>query len=168
MRVRFENAGVDDAELVAGLIRACFARQAELLRISEVDYPRYVAFTRAEDVVRRLEAGNHVTVARLGDVPRGTVTARRMWADPSRGEIRSLGVLPAYRGRGLGDALVRRAESQLVAEGVGIVELRHVAEFSGLRRYYERLGYSVVGTRPLESFPFDETVLERSVESVGL
>ncbi len=60
------------------------------------------------------------------------------------GYIQSLGVAPAWRGRGLGTRLMAHAEERILREAPNV--FLNVASFNPeARRLYERLGYEVVG-----------------------
>jgi GNAT superfamily N-acetyltransferase len=69
----------------------------------------------------------------------GTVQGRRDrggW-----GAIQNLGVVPEYRGRGLGTALLIRALQGFQKAGLGRVFLEVTAENEGAVRLYRRLGF---------------------------
>lgn len=65
--------------------------------------------------------------------------------DPRRGWVGILGVVPAYRRRGLGEALLRHSFAAFAARGCDRVELGVDAEnTAGAVRLYERAGMHVV------------------------
>jgi ribosomal-protein-alanine N-acetyltransferase len=60
------------------------------------------------------------------------------------GYIQSVAVAPAWRGRGIGTALVRYAEARIFQDSPNVFLC--VSSFNGdARRLYERLGYAFVG-----------------------
>jgi ribosomal protein S18 acetylase RimI-like enzyme len=61
--------------------------------------------------------------------------------DGHRGWVYSLAVLPLYRGRGFGRALMLHAEEALALLGCPKVNLQILAFKTELRGFYERLGY---------------------------
>jgi ribosomal protein S18 acetylase RimI-like enzyme len=64
------------------------------------------------------------------------------WATGERiGEIESLSVAPAHRGRGLGDCLLRALEAHLEAQGVRDLIIGLLPGNTGALRLYERHGY---------------------------
>ena len=64
------------------------------------------------------------------------------WATGDRvGEIESLGVLPEYRGRGLGTRLLERLQDRLSEQGVADLVLGLLPGNTDALRLYERLGY---------------------------
>jgi ribosomal protein S18 acetylase RimI-like enzyme len=75
------------------------------------------------------------------------MSARETWAadtwvtGPQIGEIESLAVLPAHRGRGLGSELLTRLEHELGLQGVTDLALGVLPGNTGAMRLYERRGY---------------------------
>ena len=113
-----------------------------------------------------MASGTHVALARLAHEIVGTVSCV-MHADGKRGEVLRLGVGPAYRGGGLGLELMAYAENYLMKRGAATIELGIVSDFLRLQGYYERLGYVVTSTRPVENLPFQVTYLEKHAREGG-
>lgn len=59
----------------------------------------------------------------------------------TRGIVENLYVVPEYRNRGIGSALLDAAESKLYARGVDVVTLDVLAANADARSFYERHGY---------------------------
>ncbi|HEV2769980.1 MAG TPA: GNAT family N-acetyltransferase [Solirubrobacteraceae bacterium] len=93
------------------------------------------------------QPGAFVLVAREAGRPVGyaLVTLRGpspTWREPAhRGELEVLSVLAAYRGQGLGRALVEGCYEELAAEGIDTMTLRVVADNAPARAFYEALGF---------------------------
>ncbi len=62
--------------------------------------------------------------------------------DGHRGWIYALGVHPDHRREGVGRALLRRAELALEKLGCPKINLQVLSSKSGVRKFYEALGYS--------------------------
>ena len=62
--------------------------------------------------------------------------------DGHRGWLYALAVLKSHRRRGIGQALVREAESRLLRMGCSKVNLQVRASNPGVVAFYERLGYA--------------------------
>ena len=75
------------------------------------------------------------------------VQATYMLEADTRAEIWGLVVAESSRGSGVGGALVREAESWAIARGLPMVAVRSNALRVDARRFYERLGYTVVKTQ---------------------
>ncbi|GHF04161.1 GNAT family N-acetyltransferase [Streptomyces morookaense] len=106
-------------------------------------------------VVDRLVAGlaperSRLVMARAGGALAGWVVLNR---DPGRlvghwATINHLQTHPAFRGRGIGSALVREAR-RIARDQLGLEQLHLAARGGeGLERFYERLGWREVGRWP--------------------
>src|SRR5262245_952112 len=108
------------------------------------------AFYEAQlrDVAGRVEAGGVVLVAESGGVIEGCVTvsfgstALSEVDDPDAATIRMLGVSTAVRGRGIGEALVRRCIDEAHANGSRRVRLDPRTSSTSAQRWYGRLGFT--------------------------
>lgn len=85
----------------------------------------------------------------VGEALAGTVTLLLDCPpnQPHRAEIAKLMVRPAYRGRGLAAALMRRAEALAVERGRTLMVLDTATE-EGAAGLYEGLGFQLVGVIP--------------------
>lgn len=98
------------------------------------------------DVEGRVETGE-VLVADLGGQVVGCVTFAAGQTplsevdDPDAATVRMLGVSPAARGRGIGDALMRRCIDQARASGLRRVRLDTRTSMDSAQRLYDRLGF---------------------------
>ena len=89
-------------------------------------------------------------VAESGDDVAGIVIARKAEYEPGLGWVRILGVLPDYRQRGLGQALLRHTFGEFASRGLDAVGLGVDAENpTGAVRVYERAGMHVERTNLL-------------------
>jgi ribosomal protein S18 acetylase RimI-like enzyme len=79
-------------------------------------------------------------VALIDDVLVGTVLGGY---DGHRGWVYSLAVSPLARCKGVGTALMRRVESELVVRGCPKVNLQVVASNAATVAFYQKLGYAV-------------------------
>ncbi len=105
----------------------------------------------ADRLIAGLNPGrSQLLIARTGDTLAGWVHLHR---DPYRliahwGTISHLQTLPAYRGQGIGGALITHARQVGRAE-MGLEQLRLAARGgTGLERFYSRLGWTTIGRWP--------------------
>jgi len=63
-----------------------------------------------------------------------------------KGSVQNFGVVPEYRGRGLGTVLLRRSLEGFREAGVGRVTLEVTAKNQDAQRLYQRLGFRLVRT----------------------
>ncbi len=69
-------------------------------------------------------------------------------------ELGSLSVLPEYRHRGIGTALLKHACDTAREQGLSTLNLSIVEENTVLRKWYERNGAVHLGTKKFDFFPF--------------
>lgn len=107
----------------------------------------------AEQAVRHMSrrnavgVGHYVAIDRKSDTLVGFANygPSRFTASTPVGEIYALYVLPAYQGRGIGDALVRAVARRMV-EGGTVTLIAWVLSTNPNRAFYERLGATPVET----------------------
>jgi ribosomal protein S18 acetylase RimI-like enzyme len=106
-------------------------------------------FREAELLVAVDDAGTllgTVTIAPPGSPWSQVATADEL-------EFRMLAVSPAARGRGIGEALTRRALDRAVELGLSGVALSSSAEMAAAHRLYERLGFYRIPERDWKPNP---------------
>lgn len=94
--------------------------------------------TEAELWVARLDVGEPVVGSVTFCPPESSM---REIARDDEAELRMLAVDPVARGRGVGEALVRHCLDEARDLGLGGVRISTMAQMSGARRLYERLGF---------------------------
>ena len=96
-------------------------------------------------------SGNSAVVADCGDGRlAGVATLHRMSVlhrPAPVGRITALVVDAAWRGRGVGRALVEVAEDQLALAGCGLLEVTSNQRLAGAHAFYARLGYERTSVR---------------------
>lgn len=144
------------------------ARPEEVVLIGEFTAATYVAAAylspnssytaRLRDAASRARDAELV-VAVLDGEPTGTVTYCRHgspWAQitmPGEAEIRMLAVVPAARGLGLGEALVRHCITRAREDGCHTLRLSSEPVMHAAHRIYRRLGFIRTPDRDWEAQP---------------
>jgi ribosomal protein S18 acetylase RimI-like enzyme len=143
-----------DAARDAVALRACFVELQETERAFDPRAPRGEAIADAY-LARMFERcakwAGHVFVA---EADGGVVGFACVWGrvppqevddDPADAAyVSDLVVLPAWRGRGLGRALLARVEAYAREQGVASIGIGVMHPNRDARRLYERLGYAAV------------------------
>lgn len=78
-------------------------------------------------------------------------------------ELGSLCVLPEYRHKGIGEALLKDSLTRAKALGLSKMNLSIVEENTVLRRWYEDHGFTHIGTKKYDFFPFTCGYLEKNL-----
>lgn len=114
----------------------------------------------AEEVAENLAGDDAVFVVAVedGDVV-GFVQSYLVDRREPVGELDWLHVHPDHRGKGIGDDLLRRVETELIERGAERIEGRVLAANESGAEFYEREGFSEVGERTVEIG--DESFIER-------
>lgn len=129
------EATADDASLILTILHAAFEEHR-----GRVDPPSGVHGETIESIRAKLRTG-YALVGVVGGVAAGCVFYAPRGAHVYLGR---LAVLPSYRHRGLGRALIEHVERRARALGVRRVQLGLRLVLTDLRAYYERLGYRFV------------------------
>jgi ribosomal protein S18 acetylase RimI-like enzyme len=132
-----EAAEADVAGLVALLIAAFEEYRGRL-------DPPSGAHNETEKQLRDTLRRAHAVLAHVGAEIAGCVfyAPKRNYVDLFR-----LAVLPAYRRRGIGRALIEYVEGRALALGIPCVQLGVRIALPANRAYYERMGYRFVEAR---------------------
>jgi [ribosomal protein S18]-alanine N-acetyltransferase len=117
-----------------------------MVRLDEVCFSEAFRFDR-RSMRRFAEArGAIVVVAEEDAAMAGFVIVQLEGATTERyGYVVTIDVAPELRGVGLGGLLLRQAEGQVRAAGVGRMGLHVAVDNDAAIRFYERLGYACVG-----------------------
>lgn len=131
--VRIRTAVPDDAPAIASVLQESFVEFKSL-------YTRegYAATTPASEQIQDRIKEGPVWVALQNDVIVGTVSVV-----PEGGAlyIRGMAILPAARGQGIGELLLRRVESFAVEQGVSRLFLSTTPFLGRAIQLYERYGF---------------------------
>ena len=161
--LQFKAAESMDSERICHIIRVSFQKQVEELCITREKYPNFVAFETVERVQRRMNQGDKVIMLFLEEKPIGTISYhvdKETW----KGSIKRLAVIPEHRGKGYGQLLMNYAERELRQYPVTCIELSIVAQFKGLKEYYETLGYAARESKRFATLPFEVLFMEKKIK----
>lgn len=146
--VRVAGTGPDVSAALAGILSACVEDGASVGFMAPLPHGRAVAFwDRVGESVSRRE--RVVLVAEEAGRLVGTVQVVLSMPEnqPHRAEIAKLLVHPQSRRRGVGEALMRVAESVARKAGKSLLVL-DTATGGAAERLYDRLGWTRCGTIP--------------------
>ncbi|HEX5440623.1 MAG TPA: GNAT family N-acetyltransferase [Ktedonobacterales bacterium] len=121
------EAGQDEAYELARVIAASFGQSDDHM---------------AEDIVRDMTVeGERYFLARLGDEPNEPVGAFKIFVDKPKAYIYAFGVLPEFRRRGYGRAILEDVLARLFAEGWTAVGLEVDADNTPAQALYRSVGF---------------------------
>jgi GNAT superfamily N-acetyltransferase/ketosteroid isomerase-like protein len=162
MDFRIVTCAMDDAGMLAATIRASFRTVAERFGLTRENAPRHPSNCEEEWVRKDMERGVVYYVLEAGGEVAGCVALER--ADEEGCYLERLSVLPEFRGRGLGKALVEHVFSEARRLGLIRVDIAMIAEQAELREWYEKRGFVEKETRAYSHLPFRVTFLSIGIE----
>ncbi len=136
------------------VIRTSFQTVADEFGFTKENAPRFTAFAISEEkLIRQMEEEHRRMYLDEEDgVICGFYSLRRM--ENGACELGNLSVLPAYRHRGIGSALLKHAMETAKRRQYPVMKLSIVEENVRLRAWYERHGAVHTGTEQFDFFPF--------------
>lgn len=132
--MRITHAGIDDAAIVHRITQGAFAEYRGVL-----DPPSSAHAETVADVARALASGGGALAWDGGEA----VGSARYGRQPDHLYIGRIAVLPPYRGRGIGGALVTYLEDRAREFGYPEVRLETRVALDRNIALYERLGYAI-------------------------
>ena len=145
------------------VIRVSFGTVAEEFGFTEENASRFTAFATTFERLRWHLMGEHRPMYGFYAEDKIVGYYSLLLQENGECELNNLSVLPAYRHRGIGEALLKHAfagakELHCTKMNIGIVE-----ENIRLRRWYEDIGFMHVGTKKFDFFPFTCGYMEREL-----
>jgi ribosomal protein S18 acetylase RimI-like enzyme len=148
-----------DAVLLASLIREAFAGVAQRFGLTPENSPTHPSNCAPEWISSAFAKGVRYYVMRNDQGPAGCVALEQAGAGLCY--LERLAVLPSYRRSGLGKALVDHVMTKAREGGARRVEVGIISDDVELRRWYEKLGFSMSTTARFEHLPFDVTFMRK-------
>lgn len=134
-RVHLREATDDEVPVLLAVLQAAFEQHR-----GRLDPPSGVHSETIETIRQKLKTGFAV-VALVNDDVAGCVFYQ---PQPTHVYLGRLSVLPRYRGRGVGRALIDYVEGRARTLGIPRMQIGVRLLLTDIRAYYERLGYRVV------------------------
>ena len=148
------TAGREDIPECVRVIRRSHQTVADEFGFTRENAPRYVAFATDENRLTWHMDSEH----RLMFVDEEDGTVRGYYSlllkKDNECELGNLSVLPEYRHRGIGTALLKHAAETARRQNCRTMRLSIVEENTVLRKWYEQNGAVHTGTEKFDFFPF--------------
>lgn len=126
-QLKFRPLDDDDIDTIITLWEKCGLTRPHNNAVKDIDFARG-------------EANSDVLIGELdGEIAASVMVGH----DGHRGVVYYVSVDPGHQGKGLGEQIMRHAESWLKARGVWKLNLMVRAENEKVRRFYENLGYDI-------------------------
>lgn len=158
---RLREVGLADAETIVALVHDAFAEYRNVL-----DPPPGGLNETAHSVRAQMAAGTRVLIAEQNGTPAGCV-----FCTPHTGEgfvyLGRLSVSPAFRRKGIGNALIAAVEEQARALGYARTRLGTRVVLTQKQAWYERLGYRVIAEKAHPGRPGPTYLVMEKVLALG-
>ena len=161
MALAIRQAEYPEAEVIANTVRMSFRDVAEKFKITREVAPTHPSQCEAEWIHRDMDAGWVYLLAVEEDAVIGCIAYKR--TDPGTLEAQRLSVLPEHRGGAIARELNSAVLTYAGNNGIARIRISIVAQYSALKRWYLRMGFSECETRQFEQLPFGVTYLEYDV-----
>jgi N-acetylglutamate synthase-like GNAT family acetyltransferase len=157
MVIKIRDAGRDEVNLLNTLIRESFRDVAERFGLTLENCPNHPSFSTEERVNSWLDKGVRFFIAECESEPCGCVAVER--ADREVCYLERLAVLPPYRRRGYGEALVRHVMGVAEDMGASRLEIGIISDQDELWQWYAGVGFAEKGRARFEQLPFEVTFM---------
>ena len=143
------------------VIKNSFLTVAKEFNITKDNAPRYVAFaTDNSKLSEQLENGTEIYAYFIDDNIAGVYSLSEY---KNECEISNLCVLPKYRHRGIGNALLVYAFNKAKELDCQKITISIVAENKILKNWYEKYGFATTHIKKYDFFPFTCEYMQKGI-----
>lgn len=150
-----------DLETSASVIRASFLTVARELNLTSENAPTNAAFIKYADLLKM----NVRRIAMFGifedEIQIGFVAIER--ADEGLFYMEKLAILPEYRHKGYGRAMIDFVFEYVKREGGSRVSIGVIDHHDVLKNWYQACGFTITGTKSFSHLPFKVCFLSKTV-----
>lgn len=160
------NATESDIPRLAAIIRNSHRDVAERFGLTPENCPTHPSNCAPEWIEAAFAKGVTYYTLEAGCVPCGCVALER--AGDGVCYLERLAVLPEFRDKGFGKALVNHIFDEAKRLGASHVGIGIIAGHVELQAWYERLGFLKKNTARFKHLPFDVTFMGKSLRKLRL
>lgn len=157
MDSRIRSATKEDIDILVELIRDSFLDVAERFGLTSQNSPTHSSNCRPEWLLREMNRGVTFYILETDGKPAGCAALEKINDEVCY--LERLAVLPHYRGKGFGEALVRHILSEARELNAFRVQIGVIADDETLRAWYERLGFDEVESKKFPQLVFRVTFM---------
>ncbi|PKN69628.1 MAG: GNAT family N-acetyltransferase [Deltaproteobacteria bacterium HGW-Deltaproteobacteria-12] len=154
----------EDSEVLAMTIRKSFQNVAERFGLTAENAPRHSSNCTVEWIQKDMARGAIYFIIENEGSAAGCAALEQASSEVCY--LERLAVLPEYRQRGFGKALVTHLLLQAELLGVHFVKIAIIAGHTELKTWYERIGFVEEESKEFSHLPFRVTFLSCKLENV--
>ena len=159
MSYRIRACTRQDVDTLVETIRGSFRDVAERFGLNEENCPRHPSNCRADWVEKDMARGVTYYVLECEGSVAGNAALE--WVRPGLCNLERLAVLPDWRRRGFGKALVEHIIMEAGKLGCSTVRIGVIADQAELKEWYRGFGFVETETRDFAHLPFRVTFMIR-------
>ena len=159
MSYRIRACTRQDVDTLVETIRGSFRDVAERFGLNEENCPRHPSNCRADWVEKDMARGVTYYVLEYEGSVAGNVALE--WVRPGLCNLERLAVLPDWRRRGFGKALVEHIIAEASKLGCSTVRIGVIADQAELKEWYRGFEFVETETRDFAHLPFRVTFMIR-------
>ncbi len=154
MRFQIKEATINDINTLTKIIKNSFLSIAKKFNLTLENAPRHPSNCKAEWISSALESGIHYYLLKIEkqNYPIGCCALEIVNSDI--GYLERLAVLPSFRKKGYGTALVKYIINKAKEFNIKRIEVGIIANNKKLRRWYENLGFDIKNKAVFNHLPF--------------
>jgi len=150
--VAIREASRTDISILLDILRKSFADVAERFNLTVENCPKTLAFCTEQRIKDDFARGLKYYVLEEDAQPCGCIALER--AGSGVCYLERLAVLPEYRGRGFGKALVNQIFDKAKEMRMRRIEIGIISEDSELKDWYRKFGFVGKNTKKFDHLPF--------------
>jgi N-acetylglutamate synthase-like GNAT family acetyltransferase len=151
----------DDVPLLTTLVRTSFRDVAERFHLTPDNCPKHPSNCTPEWFETALEKGVRYYILEENKTSCGCVALEQV--KPDICYLERLAVLPQFRRKGFGEALVKHIITEARKLGIRRVEIGIIAEQTELKEWYEKLGFVFTKEAQFEHLPFRVAFMAKAI-----
>lgn len=152
------RAGKRDAEQIAAIVSRANKDVAQLFGLNRENCPKHPSFCTTDWILSGFSRGEEYFFYGNELIHTGCVAFEQ--PDPDTAYLNRLAVLPEYRHRGIGAALVNHILEYAASKHIQTVSIGIIAAHTVLKSWYLGLGFIEKETQTFEHLPFEVTYLQ--------
>ena len=159
-----KEVSVEEIKECVNVIKTSFTTVANEFGITEINAPGFTAFSTTEDKLKKqlLEEHRPMFVLYDNDIIVGYYSL--LLQDNKECELNNLCVLPSYRHKGAGEKLLKHVFETAIDLGCRKINIGIVEENITLQKWYETFGFTHIGTKKFDFFPFTCGYMEKVLD----
>ncbi len=150
--MKIVSADRTDCEILSSIVRESNKDVAKLLGLRIDNAPKHSSFCTDQWILADFERGQEYFIARENGISTGCVAFEQ--PDSDTAYLNRLAVLPPFRRKGIGSALVEHIVGYSREKKVSTISIGIIAEHTELKEWYRKLGFAEGERKTFDHLPF--------------